>query len=188
MALIGEFGIAADATDDPDTFLWHGVEFVVPPKISALPVMRFAWEIRGAGNQETRARRKASGLTAGPDRDAALKEASEAEMAQLAALHVFLRDTIGAAQWEEFEALAVEHGDGVDEIMRVAQAIYSSVVDRPTGRPSSSSGGPPQNGTGLPVPSAFGEPTAGPMTPAAAQRAAIRAALVPVDDVIRSSA
>lgn len=190
MGMIGSFGreLDPDDLDEQDYFEWHGESFTVPGSVSALPIMRFAWSTVGSQNRTDRADAAARRAQSDEARAAANTEKVSAEMDMLAALHVFLRDTIGAHQWARFEELAVIHGDGIDEVMRVAQAIYSSVVDRPTTRPSDSSAGPSQSGSGSPGSYGSAEQTPGPMSPAAAQRAEINAALRPVGDAIRSSA
>jgi hypothetical protein len=189
MALIGTFGRELDVSElEPDYFAFHGEHFTVPARVSALPIMRFAWATNAANGRSNTAQSAERRARTEADKIAAKKEQAAAEMDMLAALHVFLRDTIGEHQWEQFERLAQIHGDDIEEIMHVAQAIYATVVDRPTQRPSDSSDGPSTSGTGSPVPSVSEAPMAGPTSSAAAARAEIHGLLTPVADGIRSSA
>lgn len=187
--LIGSFGREVDVDElEPDWFTFHGEQFTVPARVSALPIMRFAWATNAADGRSNTADSRLRRAVTEDERTRAKAEKAAAEMDALGALHVFLRDTIGEHQWESFERLARIHGDDIDEIMRVAQAIYATVVDRPTSRPSDSADGPSTSGTGSPVGSVSQEPTAGPTSSAAAARAEIHGLLTPVADAIRSSA
>jgi hypothetical protein len=181
-ASLGAFGSDPDGTVEASTFTFHGETFEVAARISALPIMRFAHETRVSQAESRRAGRDRDKALTEHGRSEAMARASEAEMAMLSAMHVFLRNTIGPDQWERFEAVAVQYGDPPEEILAICQAIYASVIDRPTSRPPDSSGGPSTSGTGSTGDSVSPEPAPGPTTSAVPRpdRAAINGLLVPV--------
>lgn len=187
--VIGSFGRELAVDEDPDLFEWHGIMFEVPARVSVLPLMRFAFELRQSEAVTARSERAAR-MARSPEAAAeAARAKSEAEMAAMAAMHSFMKAAIGHDQWDRFAALADEYGDGIDDVMRVVSAIYEAITGRPTRRSADSSAGPSPSGSGSPGDSVSTEPTPGPTPDVVAlrpDRAAINGLLVPAQDAIRS--
>ena len=189
MAVIGSFGRDLAVAEDPDTFLWHGEEFTVPPNVSAMPVLAFAASMKVSQDQIERAGRNMRHARSDDEKDRLSDVQRQGEMTQMAAVHQFMHDTIGPDQFARFTELAQMYGDGLEETMRVVQAIYSTLIDeRPTQRSTGSSGGPSTSGPGSPDVSPSPEPGRAEMTELERYRAEMGGHLVSVEDRILSSA
>jgi len=62
--------------------------------------------------------------------------------AGLAAMHNLLEECIGEAEWPRFKALARENRSTDVDLFAVVTAVFEAHAERPTTRPSDSSGGP----------------------------------------------
>lgn len=151
MASLGEFGAELAALDDQDgaaevdTFLFHGHEFTLPEKVSALPALRFAYHAQQVTGMDQRAVAAAQRARTGPQRAEAARLAGEVELAANAGLYAYLRDML-PGQWDRFEEVAAEAGASDTELLDVAQKIMQAVAARPTRRSSGSPGGPSPTG------------------------------------------
>jgi hypothetical protein len=152
MANLGDFGAelaAVDATDEPDTFLFHGHEFALPAKVSSLPALRFAYNAKQVVAAEAQARAAAQRARTPEAKAAADRQWGEVELMANAGLYTYLRDVITTpGDWERFEAVAAEFGADEEELMTVAQKIMAAVAARPTRRSSASPDGPSSTGPG----------------------------------------
>lgn len=149
---LGEFGAelaAVDATDDPDTFLFHGHEFVLPAKVSSLPALRFAYNAQQVTALENQARASLQRARTEAAREEAARQMAEVQLAANAGLYTYLRDVLaGPGEWERFETVAAEFGADEQELLDVAQKIMAAVAARPTRRSSGSPAGPSSTGDG----------------------------------------
>lgn len=93
-----------------------GEKFGMAEKIGAMPLMRFAKVAKAGGDSNN--------------------------LDGLAAMYDLLEQVIDPAEWARFQ----EHADKVradgDQLMTVVGEVFAAIADRPTGRPSASSGGP----------------------------------------------
>jgi hypothetical protein len=150
---LGEFGAELAAADDdaaaaePDTFLFHGHEFTLPEKVSALPMLRYAWNVQQVVAGSERADAATQRARTARQREAAATLAAETELAANAGLYEYLRDLL-PGQWERFSAVAAEHAADDTELLLVAQKIMTAVAARPTRRSSGSPAGPSPTGPG----------------------------------------
>lgn len=115
MASIGSFGATApppEVGDEPDTFEFHGTEFVVPDGVPWVYVGEFS--------------------------EAAEAEGAEAFSAGMR----MIRGVIGADQWPRFRELAAAHCSSFEDLMAPCMAIIETISARPTQRPSDSAAGP----------------------------------------------
>ena len=194
MAYLGEFGAEVAALDMdavPDTWSFHGEEFHLPSGISALPIVRFAWNakrLKLAQDQAEAAEKKA--ITPA-EREAAAALLGQVEMDSQSALYEFLRGML-PDQWDRFSEVAERAGADMDELLAVANKLMAAVAGRPT-RPSvPSPGGPPRNGHGLTVdavsPARTSEQTQPlpVLTERDLQRAEHLRGMVPVGEAVRS--
>lgn len=163
----GEFGRAlAVASGEPDIFTFHGEPFILPDRMSALPLMRFAWRGKVIDQQLEQARSAKARAITPEQQDEAAAALGQAEMEALSAVYEFLRASLPAPQdWARFEEAAIRVGADQDELMGVCNAIYQAVTGRPTRRPADSSAGPSTTGTSstdAPASPGWAEPTAEP--------------------------
>ena len=93
-----------------------GEKFSMAEKIGAMPLMRFAKVAKAGGDSNN--------------------------LDGLAAMYDLLEQVIDPSEWARFE----EHADKVradgDQLMQVVGEVFAAIAERPTGRPSASSGGP----------------------------------------------
>lgn len=118
MTSLGEFDAAVrEATPDaePNTFVFGGVEFTVAGRIPAILMVQL-------------------GAAAGTGVD-------EVEMA--AGLWTVFGRAIGPDRFDEFFQLALERETELEDLMRLAFALYKAQAGRPTKRLPGSSDGPP---------------------------------------------
>lgn len=99
-----------------ETVTFLGQEFTLAEKVSNLALMRFA-----------------KVASRGVDAD---------DMEGLAALYDVLHQCIDPAEWRAFEAHADDVRAQGDDLLELLQEVLPRIADRPTGRPSDSSGGP----------------------------------------------
>jgi hypothetical protein len=166
VASLGEFGrlVIDDAPEpiEPDTFTFHGHEFLIPDSLSMLPTMRFAWQQKvhtqrekQTGRALERAQLRLAAADA-RDRAAAQKAVEDAQAEQvqanldmLAELYSYVRSSMpDEDDWETFYEIAVSVRADMEELLGVAGQILSTVTGRPTSRPSESSDGPSRSGAG----------------------------------------
>jgi hypothetical protein len=148
VADLGEFGRElADLDDEVDVFTFHGEFFALPARMSALPLLRFAW--RGKVLEQRVAQAKSARARAQTDEDRLAADQAEgtADMDALSAIYEFLQASL-PDDWDRFERVAIRAGADQDELLEVCNRIYAAVSGRPTRRPAGSSGGPSTSGDG----------------------------------------
>lgn len=146
MAHLGEFGReladlkAGDTVPEPDVFTFHGEPFTIRPEVSALLRMEYAHatlEVEAAG-QRVQAMFDAAETE---DEIAAARAADGIALVRwMDAQYRYLRDVIGADDWDRFRAKATEVGADRAELVAVANGVMAVV-----------SGRPPMRSTGSPV-------------------------------------
>jgi len=109
MVYLGEFGRAIqDDEGEPDSFSFHGEQFVVPARASSLPIAKFAWQTKvfqraqsQAEDKRDQARYLVGRATTEDDYNDAALALAEAEgsvvqagLDSLAAIWEYLRSTI----------------------------------------------------------------------------------------------
>ena len=211
MAHLGEFGRELAAIDadtrgeaaDPDTFTFHGEQFVIPAALSALPRLRYAHatlEVEALGQ---RVEALYSSAVTDEEREEAARVDHQGVTEWRAAVYRYARDVIGGEgtttdQWDRFEAVVARGGVDMTELLSVVNSVVNAAAARPRMRSSVSPGGPSATGGGS---TAGSDSTAGPdpatgrggdsteetpLTPAQRQRAGIAAMMQPVAEAARS--
>lgn len=193
MAYLGEFGAEVAALDMdavPDTFSFHGEEFHLPAGISSLPILRFAYDAKRVGLEQTEAEAASRKAVTDAERDAAASRLALVEMDSLSALYEYLRGML-PDQWERFSQVAERVGAGTDELLALANKLMEAVAARPTRPFSTSPAGPSSPGVGSTDGADSQEPvTSAPLPPLTSrelQRAEQLRDMVPVAEaVVRS--
>jgi len=193
MAYLGEFGAEVAAVDMdavPDTFSFHGEEFHLPAGISALPILRFAYDAKRLGAEQKEAEAAERKAITPAEREAAAARLGTVEMEGSAALYEYLRGML-PDQWERFSAVAERVGASTDELLALANKLMEAVTARPTRLPSTSPAGPSSPGGGSTAGAASPAPASA-STPGLSERELQRAEhlrdMVPVAEAVRSGA
>lgn len=135
-------GTADDAAElERDTFDWYGETFAVADSVSALTLLRMAWDSRqadGLRNRATIARRRAR---TDAERAAADELDAQAERDELASMWSFLRSTLAPGEWDRFVEVSELAGAPPDAVGELIQTLIGVITARPTRQPSASAGG-----------------------------------------------
>jgi hypothetical protein len=149
MTHLGELGLRADVTADDagaelDSFDWFGETFTIAARLSALNLLRMAWESRqsdDAGRRADMARKQ--GRTG-----QAAELTAEADRNEMAAMWEFLQATLGPGEWERFVEVSNLAAADDEALSGLIQQVIGVITDRPTRRPSASAGGSSTNTAG----------------------------------------
>jgi hypothetical protein len=147
MTHLGELGLRPDLDADDavpvelDTFGWYGETFAVADRLSALGLLRMAWDSRQADTLRRNAGITRKRATTPEARAAADEIEAQADRDEMAAMYQFLRSTLAPGEWDRFEE--VTHLAGADDqvMSGLIQQLIGVISARPTMRPSGSADG-----------------------------------------------
>jgi hypothetical protein len=146
--------LATEGLDDApelDTFEWFGEIFTVAPNLSALAILRYAWDMKTSEDQERRGqlnRRRARTDTERSDADDLIGTST---VTQMAAAYVFLKSVIGPGEWTRFEEITNLACADENVLGSLINNLIGAISARPTRQPSGSAGGPSTTGPSSPV-------------------------------------
>jgi hypothetical protein len=136
--------LTVDGLDDApelDTFEWFGEVFTVAPNLSALAILRFAWDTKAAEGQERRGQLNRRRARTDTERGEAEELIGGAAATQMSAAYGFLKSVIGPGEWPRFEEVTDLACANEDTLGELITALVGVITARPTRQPSASAGG-----------------------------------------------
>jgi hypothetical protein len=121
-----------------DTFDWYGETFEIAERLSAVVVLRMAWQSREADRMGRRAQLDHKRARTDGERTAADELEATADRDEMAAMYEFLQSVLGPGEWDRFVEQTVLAAAPDDAIGGLIQKLLGVIAARPT-RPSSAS-------------------------------------------------
>jgi hypothetical protein len=132
---------AAAAEVDRDTFDWYGETFAVADRLSAVVVLRMAWQSREADKLRRRADTDRKRARTEDARDAADALSAQADRDDMAAMWEFLTGVLGPGEWDRFVEVTSLACASDEALGGLIQQLIGVISDRPTRQPSASPAG-----------------------------------------------